>query len=129
MPVAVRPPRAAGARRQAWRALLVVLFLRVALAFLFGGSAHLAERGESAGPAADQKAVRPVREPIEQEAQKITEPVGGLVRDTAGDRQPVRLPDVGLGELSGAGQGGSTPGQGPAGARSPQGDTAPVREA
>ncbi|MET8178427.1 hypothetical protein [Streptomyces sp. NPDC005336] len=147
MPVAVRLPRTAAARR----ALLVVLFLGglLALAFLFGGSAHAAERGELGGAAdqrasasgvldseharkqaqkhnvpaktakaadtaghAAQKAVRPVQEPVEQQARKITEPVGDLVRHTAGDRLPVRLPDVGLGKAGGAGHDGFAPSHG-----------------
>ncbi|MET7901732.1 hypothetical protein ABZS86_09680 [Streptomyces sp. NPDC005355] len=66
---------------------------------------------DTAGHAA-QKAVRPVQEPVEQQARKITEPVGDLARHTAGDRLPVRLPDVGLGEAGGAGHDGFAPSHG-----------------
>ncbi|MDX3227458.1 hypothetical protein [Streptomyces sp. ME19-01-6] len=60
MPVAVRLPRTAAARR----ALLAALFLGgfLALAFLFGGSAHAAERTD-AGGAADSSAASGLLDP------------------------------------------------------------------
>ncbi|BBJ43038.1 hypothetical protein SSPO_057560 [Streptomyces antimycoticus] len=154
MPVTVRLPRTVAARR----ALLAALFLGgfLALAFLFGGSAHAADRSEQdavGGTSADRstvsglldpsgvegarqqveqhappvvgrtthtaqdvvwKTVRPIQEPIEREAQKITKPIDDLVGDATSGELPVRLPDVGLGDAIGLGTPGSVADHGPA---------------
>ncbi|MGW5445915.1 hypothetical protein [Streptomyces asiaticus] len=161
MPVAVRLPRTVAARR----ALLAALFLGgfLALAFLFGGSAHAAERSdqgaaagatsEQAGASADrshasrpldpsgverarqqverhappvvgrathkaqdvvQEAVRPIQEPVERQAQKITKPIGDLVDGATSGELPVRLPEVGIGDAIGVGPQDSAAHHGPA---------------
>ncbi|MEV5771896.1 hypothetical protein [Streptomyces antimycoticus] len=154
MPVTVRLPRTVAARR----ALLAALFLGgfLALAFLFGGSAHAADRSEqdaAGGTSAGRttvsglldpsgvegarqqveqhappvvgrtthtaqdvvwKTVRPIQEPIEREAQKITKPIDDLVGDATSGELPVRLPDVGLGDAIGLGTPGSVADHGPA---------------
>ncbi|MCQ8189221.1 hypothetical protein [Streptomyces rugosispiralis] len=160
MPVAVRLPRTVAARR----ALLAALFLGgfLALAFLFGGSAHAAERsdqgaavtatGEQAGatdasgvsrlldPSSVERArqqverhtppvvgrtthqaedvvreaVRPIQEPVEQSAQKITKPIDDLLGGATSGELPVRLPEVGIGDAIGVGPQGSAAHHGPA---------------
>ncbi|CDR09066.1 hypothetical protein [Streptomyces iranensis] len=154
MPVAVRLPRTVAARR----ALLAALFLGgfLALAFLFGGSAHAAERsdqGGATGASADRsnasrlldpsgverarrqverhappvvarttdtaedvvrETVRPIQEPVERQAQKITKPIDDLVGGATSGELPVRLPEVGIGDAIGMGPQGSAAHHGPA---------------
>ncbi|MGV9852617.1 hypothetical protein ACWDWU_28155 [Streptomyces sp. NPDC003442] len=154
MPVAVRLPRTVAARR----ALLAAFFLGgfLALAFLFGGSAHAAERsgqGEATGASIDRshasrlldpsgverarqqverhappvvartadtaedvvrETVRPIQEPVEQQAQKITKPIGDLVDGATSGELPVRLPEVGIGDAIGVGPQDSAAHHGPA---------------
>ncbi|MBB4784781.1 hypothetical protein [Streptomyces rapamycinicus] len=169
MPVAVRLPRTVAARR----ALLAALFLGgfLALGFLFGGSAHAAERSdqgaavgatsEQAGVSADrsgvsrlldpsgverarqqvertthkaqdvvQEAVRPIQEPVERQAQKITKPIDDLVGGATSGELPVRLPEVGIGDAIGVGPQDSAAHHGPAaGHHAARAEPATVHEA
>ncbi|MGY0060817.1 hypothetical protein ACWY4P_30455 [Streptomyces sp. LZ34] len=82
MPVAVRLPRTAAARR----ALLAALFLGgfLALAFLFGGSAHAAERTD-AGGAADSSTASGLLDPgsADDTAARHTKDAAEVTDDTA----------------------------------------------
>ncbi|GAA1685413.1 hypothetical protein GCM10009680_26130 [Streptomyces yatensis] len=98
MPVTVRLPRTVAARR----ALLAALFLGgfLALAFLFGGSAHAAERGEqgaAGGASAGRSAVSGLLDPsgverARQQVERHAPPVVGRTTHTAQDvvRKTVR---------------------------------------
>ncbi|WP_445515127.1 hypothetical protein [Streptomyces sp. NEAU-174] len=102
MPVAVRLPRTVAARR----ALLAALFLGgfLALAFLFGGSAHAAERsdqGAAVGASADRSHVSRMLDPsgvesgverARQHAERHAPPVVARTTDTAEEvvRETVR---------------------------------------
>ncbi|MBI0298179.1 hypothetical protein JBE04_27875 [Streptomyces sp. PRKS01-29] len=98
MPVAVRLPRTVAARR----ALLAALFLGgfLALAFLFGGSAHAAERsdqGGATGASADRSNVSRLLDPsgverTRQQVERHAPPVVGRATHTAEDvvRETVR---------------------------------------
>ncbi|WP_346178300.1 hypothetical protein [Streptomyces cuspidosporus] len=152
MPAAVRLPRTAAARR----ALLAALFLGgfLALAFLFGGSAHAAERTD-AGAAADRAgasglldpgraddtvarhtkdateaaqatddAVREAVRPVEEQTRQLTEPVTDLLGRT-GDSLPVHLPAGALGGAGGdTGPSGSAPAHQPSDSHRAKDDTA-----
>lgn len=98
MPVTVRLPRTVAARR----ALLAALFLGgfLALAFLFGGSAHAAERSEqdaATGASADRSTVSGLLDPsgverARQQVERHAPPVVGRTTHTAQDvvRKTVR---------------------------------------
>ncbi|WP_413808928.1 hypothetical protein [Streptomyces sp. OE57] len=98
MPVAVRLPRTVAARR----ALLAALFLGgfLALAFLFGGSAHAAERsdqGEATGMSVDRSGASRLLDPsgaerARQQVERHAPPVVARTTDTAEEvvRETVR---------------------------------------
>ncbi|WP_157856970.1 hypothetical protein [Streptomyces sp. PRh5] len=61
-----------------------------------------------------QEAVRPIQEPVERQAQKITKPIDDLVGGATSGELPVRLPEAGIGDAIGVGPQDSAAHHGPA---------------
>ncbi|WP_344316164.1 hypothetical protein [Streptomyces javensis] len=61
-----------------------------------------------------REAVRPIQEPVERQAQKITKPIDDLVGGATSGELPVRLPEVGIGDAIGVGPQDSAAHHGPA---------------